>query len=335
MAGKPVFRGSIDATRGFSLVKKFVSNCIMRRPLVISFEVTLSCVANCRHCDTGGIKEIEERMEPAAYARYIRDLKPVAVQLSGGEPLLRDDLPDIVRTVAGTGYRPLIILVTNAWLLNEAKYLQLKKAGVDRVSISLDFPDQRHDDFRNLPGLYDHLADLIPRLALHGYGDVAMNCAITRANVGSIADVARRCREWGVDVSYSAYSKMRTGNNEFFISEREDLDLLQQQINELVAMKRETRHIVNPRSVLQGIHRFFSMDGMPGCSAGQRFLVIRPEGTLNPCSMHRERRYTDIRELQRDFSDNNTCEGCYVAIRAYSDKSFMGIVKDMMEYAVQ
>ena len=106
MAGKPVFRGNIDAGRGLSLVRRFVSNCMTRRPLVISFEVTLSCVANCRHCDTGGIKDVEERMEPAAYARYIRELKPVVVQLSGGEPLLRDDLTDIVRTVAGTGYRP-------------------------------------------------------------------------------------------------------------------------------------------------------------------------------------------------------------------------------------
>lgn len=334
MAGKPVFRGGIDARRGMSLVRRFIGNCMSRRPLVISFETTLSCVANCRHCDTGGIKDIEERMEPAEYARYVRELKPLAVQLSGGEPLLRDDLPDIVKVVAGTGYRPLIILVTNAWLMTEAKYLQLKQAGVDRVSISLDFPDKRHDDFRNLPGLYDHLDDLIPRLASIGNGDVAMNCAITSANVGALADVARRCHEWGVDVSYSAYSKMRTGDEEYFISGKDDLDLLHRQIEEIIAIKRETRNVLNPRSVLWGIHKFFSEDGMPGCSAGHRFLVIRPEGTLNPCSMHRDRRYTDVRELQRDFSDNNTCKGCYVAIRAYSDKSFAGIVRDMMEYAM-
>ena len=68
---------------------------------------------------------------------------------------------------------------------------------------------------------------------------------------------------------------------------------------------------------------------MPGCSAGRKFLVVRPEGTLNPCSMYREKRYKTQKEMIKDFSDKNDCQDCYVAIRSYSDKSLWSLIKEV------
>ena len=71
---------------------------ITDRPLVVSFEVTHSCTADCKHCDKGGIKpEPEGLLKADDYRRLRAKLKPMAVQLSGGEPLLRKDLEEIVR----------------------------------------------------------------------------------------------------------------------------------------------------------------------------------------------------------------------------------------------
>lgn len=49
-------------------------------------------------------------------------------------------------------------------------YLELRAAGVDQFSVSLDFPDERHDEFRLHPGLFKHLSEIVPRLARLPFG---------------------------------------------------------------------------------------------------------------------------------------------------------------------
>ena len=322
----------LSRTQALAIVGRGIKNIFTDKPVVMSFEVTLSCVARCRHCDTGGHRPNEQKLAPEDYPRYISELQPAIVQLSGGEPLMRKDLPDIIRAVKGDGCLPYLIVVTNGHLLNEQKYLELKEAGADRFSISLDFPNEKHDDFRRVPGLYKHLEDLIPRLASHGFGDIAMNSAITKANLPYLRELFAKSKEWGVDISYSAYSVRRTGDPQYFISSEDDLRTLREALEDLIAMKREEGGILNSTSVLMNTYEFFSNAGMPNCNAGRRFLVVRPEGTMNACSMYRDRRYTSREEMIRDFSDHNECEDCYVAIRAYSDKSLWSLFKDIIEF---
>jgi MoaA/NifB/PqqE/SkfB family radical SAM enzyme len=307
------------------------NNHLRNLPLVVSFEVTLSCPANCRHCDTGGIKPGENRLRPEEFRRYIEELRPVFVQLSGGEPLLRQDLPEIVRAVKAGGTLPYLIVVSNGLLLNEQKYLMLKEAGADRFSISLDFPDERHDDFRRLPGLYAHLEQLVPRLAAYGNNDVTINTAITSVNLPVLRELATRAAEWGVAISFSAYSALRTKDPRYLISSPEELSTLKETIEDLIEIRRRQGGILNPSSVLRDTYRYFKEGGLPGCSAGRRFLVVRPDGLLNGCSMHRERRYVRRQDLLQDFWTGNQCEGCFVAIRAYTDKSLWSLAKDAME----
>jgi MoaA/NifB/PqqE/SkfB family radical SAM enzyme len=323
---------ALSRIQALAIVARALKNHFSSKPIVVSFEVTLSCVAGCRHCDTGGYKPDEQRLSPEEYRRYIAELQPAVVQLSGGEPLLREDLPDIIKVIKSNGCLPYVIVVTNGYLLNEQKYLELKEAGADRFSVSLDFPNEKHDDFRRLPGLYAHLEQLIPRLASRGCGDVAMNCAITTANLPYLREVAAKCEEWDVDVSYSAYSILRTGDPQYFISAQDDLETLGETIQDLIEMKRDGTGILNSISVLSNTYDFFKEGGIPDCNAGRRFLVVRPEGVLNACSMYRDRRYTSQKEMLDDFSAHNQCKDCYVAIRAYSDKSLWSLSKDAIEF---
>lgn len=322
----------LSRTQAFVISIRVLRNYFSNKPIVLSFEVTLSCVARCLHCDTGGYRRDEQKLAPEEYRKYISELRPAIVQLSGGEPLLRKDLPEIIRTIKSDGCLPHLVVVTNGHLLNEQKYLEMKEAGADRFSVSLDFPNEKHDDFRRLPGLYAHLEQLIPQLASYGYGDIAMNCAITRSNLPYLREVASKCEEWGVDVSYSAYSILRTGDPQYFISTEDDLETLRETIQDLIAMKRERGGILNPTSVLSNTYEFFKEGGIPNCNAGRRFLVVRPEGVLNACSMYRDRRYANQEEMLEDFPAHNECEKCYVAIRAYSDKSLWALSKDVIEF---
>jgi MoaA/NifB/PqqE/SkfB family radical SAM enzyme len=304
------------------------------RPLVVSFEVTHSCTANCHHCDKGGIKpDPPGLLQAEDYGRLRATLKPMAVQLSGGEPLLRKDIEDIVRAIKEPSGLPYTILVSNGRLMTEFKYLTLRALGVNQFSISLDFPDERHDDFRRSPGLYAHLAKLVPAMARHGYDDVVLNTAITRENLSELRGVYDRAREWGVSISYSAYTPLRTREMEHYINSLEDLELLRRSLDELLELKAKNGWITNSPWTLTGIYDYFRSGSMPGCKAGRRFLVVNPDGGMRGCSMF-EQTYGSHKEVMEKFVAQNTCGDCYVSIRAYLDASFWTLLKDNVQTRV-
>jgi len=304
------------------------------RPFIVSYEVTLSCTCNCHHCDLGGVLKDEKQVGPEEYAEITRRLKPLVAQISGGEPLLRTDLPAIVRAIKQGGGVPHAIVVTNGVLLDEKNYLELREAGVDQFSISLDFPDERHDEFRRRPGLYRRLEQKLPQLASFGFKDIVLNTAITKANMSEILPLAEKAAEWNVAISYSAYTPLRTNDAGYSISTERNLDSLRGAIRELLIRKKEGANIGNPDVALRGIVSFFEQGYMPNCKAGGRFLIVMPDGSLVPCSLHRTK-FASRQDMKRDFSRTNRCGGCYVAIRSYSELPLLWHLKSSGMYLRQ
>jgi MoaA/NifB/PqqE/SkfB family radical SAM enzyme len=304
------------------IIGRGVRNWFAERPIVVSFEVTDSCNCFCKHCDHGGFRDDSRNMKPSEYRRFTDLLRPCAVQISGGEPLLRPDLLEIVRNIKHRDGLPYTILVSNWSLMTESRYLELRRAGVDQFSVSLDFPDDRHDDFRGYPGLFAHLNELMPKLAAYGYDDIVLNNCITRENLPYINAVADKAREWGVNISYSAYSAKRTGCRDYFISDPEGLRLLKDQLSAVKKRMDNTNWIVNSKTTLDATREYFERGGAPGCKAGQRFLVVTSQGRLQPCSMQFTRYPVDKQaDMISEFTKRNRCDECYVAIRSYLDKS--------------
>jgi MoaA/NifB/PqqE/SkfB family radical SAM enzyme len=293
------------------------------RPIVVSFEVTDSCTCYCKHCDHGGLRDESRNLKPADYRRYMQVLRPCVVQVSGGEPLLREDVVEIVRNIkAGAGI-PYLILVSNWSHMTKEKYLQLHDAGVDQFSVSLDFPDDRHDRFRGYPGLYAHLRELVPELGALGYDDIVLNSCITSENLAEINRLADRAKEWGVNICFSSYSARRTGCRDYSLTTPEQLKLLHQELDRVETRRDATNWIVNAPSTLAATRKFFEQGGMPGCKAGHRFLVVTSDGWLQPCSMVFQRyRLEEHARMVEEFTKTNTCDECYVSIRSYLDKTF-------------
>ena len=325
---------NLSPLQGIKLLKKGIHNFITNRPIVVSYEVTLSCNCNCHHCDLGGVIKDEEQIKPEEYSDLTQRLNPPVVQISGGEPLLRRDIMAIVKAIKHSDGSPYVILVTNGVLLNESNYVQLREAGVNQFSVSLDFPDERHDEFRRRPGLYKRLEQRLPRLAKLGYRDIILNTAITRANLREILPLAKKAIEWNVSISYSAYTALRTGNRDYCITEGEDLEILRQAINELIILRKQDNHIANPELVLLDTLKFLEQGYMPNCKAGIRFFVVMPDGSLVPCSLHRSK-YSSQKEMIKNFSRTNRCGGCYVAIRSYSEPPLLGQLKNISQYCKQ
>lgn len=311
-------------------------NRAIGRPLCVSFEVTHSCVADCVHCDKGGIKPDPILMSPSDYRRYSEELKASVCQMSGGEPLLRADLEDIIRAVKRPSGMPMVVCVSNSWLMTEERYLSLVKAGVSLFSISLDFPDERHDDFRRIPGLFGKMSELIPYLVKkHDRRNIVLNSALTRANFAEIPGLVAKAEEWGTQISFSAYSALRTGDTSLCITASEDLALLRRHLDWAKQHRRESKSILNSDYILDQIYRFFAEGGMGGCKAGLRFLVIRPDGLINGCSMFPDLQYKSRKEALAGFkATRDNCDQCYVAIRASTERSLFRLVRDNLGLAV-
>ena len=324
---------NVSLLQGIELFTSGIRNYITNRPIVVSYEVTLSCNCNCLHCDLGGVIKHEKQITPEEYGDLTHRLKPLAAQISGGEPLLRKDIAAIVKAIKKAGVK-YAILVTNGVLLNESNYLQLREAGIDQFSVSLDFPDERHDEFRQRPGLYKRLERTLPHLATFGYRDIILNTAITQANLREILPLAKKAAEWGVDMSYSAYTARRTGNKDYCLNNGEDLEILRHAINELIILKKQGTHLVNPELTLRDTLKFFEQKYMPNCKAGIRFLVVMPDGSLVPCSLQRTK-YATREEMLERFSRTNRCGDCYVAIRSYSEMSLSSHTKNLPRYIRQ
>ncbi len=310
----------VDSLR---IIGRGSANWISGRPLCVSFEVTDACTCYCKHCDHGGPRDESRNLKPADYGRYMETLKPCVVQVSGGEPLMRPDLVEIVGVIKNGSTIPYTILVSNWSEMTEERYLALREAGIDQFSVSLDFPDDRHDVFRGYPGLFDHLSEIMPRLAALGHDDIVLNSCITSDNVSEISKLADMAQRWGVNLCYSAYSARRTGCRDYFLNTPEQLATLNEQLDGVERRRDQTRWIVNSTTTLDATRRYFEHAGTPGCQAGLRFLVVTADGQLQPCSMQfKKYPLEDQARMVSEFTSSNTCDECYVSIRSYLDKSF-------------
>jgi MoaA/NifB/PqqE/SkfB family radical SAM enzyme len=207
--------------------------------------------------------------------------------------------------------------------MTEERYLSLMEAGVTLFSISLDFPDDRHDDFRRIPGLFARMSGLIPYLTeKHGRANIVLNSALTHANFAEIPGLVEKAEEWGTKLSFSAYSPLRTGDRGLCIEEPEDLALLRRHLDWVKEHKQRVPSVVNSDHILDQTHRFFAEGGRGGCQAGRRFLVVRPDGLINACSMYPELQYASRKAMAREFkATRGTCDQCFVAIRASTERS--------------
>lgn len=318
---------NISGSMAVRMLARGIRNKMQQKPLSVSFEITHSCTANCWHCNWGGpIKE--ERLSAEEYAAICEELHPVVSHVSGGEPLARGDVYDIVEAQTHAGGLPWMIVVTNSSNLTPERFFKLKDSGMHQLSTSLDFPDERHDEFRRIPGLFERMSEVVPEIARKSKekGDILLNVCITAWNYKDLAGMVRVAKEWGVPINFSVYTHLRVQDRSGLI-EGEGLDGLAESISEVIDLRNQGYPVFTAPRVLWKFHRFLTEGGIGGCQAGRRFLVINPDGRLTPCAMVMA--YFDKQEdMLENFTKQNTCEQCYISTRANTEKNFKEFLQD-------
>ena len=173
--------------------------------------ITDRCNYRCIYCRTGNEGAQYSELPIADYLRLIRifvDLGIEKVRLTGGEPLLRKGLPELVQELARLRTRrtgePLdLALTTNGHLL-EDQAQRLKASGLTRVTVSMDAVDA--DTFARItrvPGSFEKVQQGIRAAQRAGFGPVKINCVVLRGfNDDQIVSFAKFSREMGVIVRF-------------------------------------------------------------------------------------------------------------------------------------
>ncbi|MGH7718220.1 MAG: radical SAM protein, partial [Gemmatimonadaceae bacterium] len=151
---------------------------VRRRPILVHFEVTTRCNARCSFCDYWKTDPAARREELSSFADAARYFDPVMITFTGGEPLLRRDLEEIVAAVARAVRLKYIAVITHGGMLTPERALSLWTAGLNQFNISLDYPDERHDAARGIPGLTQRIFRAIPEMRARGIDSIRFNTVI-------------------------------------------------------------------------------------------------------------------------------------------------------------
>jgi 12,18-didecarboxysiroheme deacetylase len=127
-----------------------------KRPVVV-WNVTRRCNLKCVHCYSNSQNvQYSDELDTDEGKRLISDLAsfgcPV-ILFSGGEPLMRKDLPELIQFAVDKGMRA--VISTNGTLITEEKARIFRKTGLSYVGVSIDGTRETHDRFRGVSGAYD------------------------------------------------------------------------------------------------------------------------------------------------------------------------------------
>ena len=167
-------------------------------PMLVIWEVTQACDLACVHCRASAQSERNphELTTEQGYRllEEIRSFGEPLMVFTGGDPLKRPDLYDLIRHAVKIGLRTNVTPSATP-LLTPKAIDGFKEAGVSRMAISLDGPDaQSHDDFRGVPGTFD-CAMMALRHARDIGLDTQFQTTVTRRNMARLPEMAEIAKE--------------------------------------------------------------------------------------------------------------------------------------------
>lgn len=292
----------------------YIRSRILGLPPLVNIEFTKKCNAKCSFCQYW---QLDSSNELNDYGPIIKRFRPVTLSISGGEPLMRKNYPDLIRGVRP--YAHFISIVTNGALLNEQSAEKLLNAGINHISVSLDYLSDNHDEARGVPGLYRHISETVPHLTSLGY-KISFNTIIMESNLDQIIPIAHKAKEWGAAVSYSAFCALKIDDNEQMVRENR-LEQLNAVVAELISLKRKLKNIRNSDYYLKRIPDYFKNGIVPGCRAGFKWVHVTPDGFIQPCSdLPRVCHYS---EYTKDKMKPVACSKCWYTCRGEAEASHL------------
>ena len=275
------------------------------RPYVVSWNLTYRCNLACEHCylDAGGKPLVEDasfadrsELTTAQCFKVVDDIAAFAPEavtiLTGGEPLLRRDILEIVRYANAKGLW--VVVGTNGVKITATLSALLLKEGVRGLSLSLDALDpERHDRFRRVTGAWRNTV-LGARILKETGLPFIVQTTVGAHNVKELAAIAEFAHAELAATVWNLYFLVPTGRGAFVsdISPEEydrvlsDLATIQKAYaGRMLVNAKCAPHYVKTLLATEAASPFLKTytGGAGGCPAGTHYLGIRPNGDVTPC----------------------------------------------------
>lgn len=262
-------------------------------PHVVAWNLTKRCNLKCSHCyiSAGPFETAESELTTAECHRVVDELLAVnpapMLILSGGEPLVRDDLEEIASHASGRGAT--VVVGTNGTTLTEPRVAMLKRAGVSGVAVSVDSLDAHtHDHFRGGAHALERTKEALGRLREHRL-DFIVQTTATPTNAAEIPALLDWSAAEGA-VSFNLYFLVPTGRG----MDLTDLEprRIETLLAELAAAESRYRGTMMVRAkcaphFMRHVHQADPespvLSYRTRCPCGIDYCRITPDGKLTPC----------------------------------------------------
>lgn len=291
-------------------------------PRIIFWETTKLCNLKCGYCRRlagDSADELDTKEAFGALAGINKAFGSPLVVLSGGEPLLREDIFEIISQAVILGLP--LAFASNGVLLGEKEARMLKSADVRRVSLSLDSADERkHDLSRGVHGAFRKTREAAGILQREGLA-VQINHTVTKSCLDELEPVARLALSLGaVAVHYFVLVPVGCGRQ----MEKDSMlgaEESEQALGRISALTEELPLEIRATCAPQYV-RFSKDRSETGCIAGTAAFFISSEGDVYPCGYLpvkagslRQDSARDIWEgaaVFKELRENNLKGGCSV-----------------------
>ena len=273
---------------------------------LVAWETTRNCNLSCVHCRASATNgpyagELDTGQAFKLLGEIAQVGKPIII-LTGGEPLLRNDIFDIAKHGDSLGLR--MVMAPNGTLISAEVAEKMAASGIRRISASIDGATKEfHDKFRGVDGAFDAAIQGIEYVKAAGI-DFQINTTITKSNLDQIPRILELAEKLGA-VAHHIFLLVPTGRGKYIVDQAIDAKEYETTLNWFYDQREKTSlqlkatcaphyyRILRQRAKAEGKTITMQTHGLDavtrGCLAGTGFCFISHTGVVQPCG------YTDVK----------------------------------------
>lgn len=271
--------------------------------MIVSWMTTNQCNLKCKHCYQDAEEQQDRELTTEEGMKMIDEIAKAGFKImifSGGEPLMRSDIFDLVAHAASRGLRP--VFGSNGTLITEEVAVRLKECGAMAMGISVDSLDAaKHDEFRGLDEAHALTIAGIENCKKVGL-PFQLHTTVVDWNRSEICDITDFAEGIGA-IAHYIFFLIPVGRGRYI--EETSLQVLENEalLKDIMLKQAEVSIDVKPTCAPQftRVAKQLEVDTRfsRGCLAGLTYCVIGSEGIVRPCAYMTEEA-GDVRETPFD-----------------------------------
>lgn len=317
--------------------------------MIISWNTTNKCNMHCKHCYRNSGIKAERELNTLEGKKLIDEVKKAGFKImifSGGEPLIREDIYELIEYASNSGLRP--VIGSNGTLITEEIAKKLKDSGAMGIGISLDsLNSKKHDEFRGFKSAWVEAVKGMKNCKAVGL-PFQIHSTVMKWNKDEILNITNFGMGLGA-VAHHIFFLVPTGRGETIEDQSLTPFQYEKLLKDIMIKQKQVDIELKPTCAPQFMRIANELNMRPrfrrGCLAGVSYCIVSPVGDVQPCA-YLDKPIGNVREvpfseLWRDspvFKELRTleyegkcgeceykksCGGCRARAAFYNDGDYM------------